>query len=166
MDFFKRLYELAEGQKLTLTVMGKNGKLTVGVLPDGIAKIQPLNVTGTPEELDAQFLDMIKAPLTEARIVSNTEEFTESLKDATAKPKPTVAAEATKKAAEKKVEPTKPKPKTPVAAKKGPEQMSLMDEIEEGTTEESEGEEQEDAEGEDLDTKTDEEEDAELTDEE
>ena len=71
MNFFKTLSEvLGEGCTATITIAQKDGIMTVGVLPgnnlvkDGAKnKIVPLNVSGTPEELDEGFIDAIAEPV-------------------------------------------------------------------------------------------------------
>ncbi len=71
MNLFKTLSEvLGEGCTATITIAQKDGIMTVGVLPgnnlvkDGAKnKIVPLNVSGTPEELDEGFIDAIAEPV-------------------------------------------------------------------------------------------------------
>lgn len=71
MNLFKTLSEvLGNGCTATITIAQKDGIMTVGVLPgnnlvkDGAKnKIVPLNVSGTPEELDEGFVDAIAEPV-------------------------------------------------------------------------------------------------------
>jgi PRTRC genetic system protein E len=118
MDFFQQLVAISEGLDLTIRIKGKNGKLTVAVLPDSIDKLQPLTTTGTPEQLDADFIGAITKPLAEAKLVVNEAEFNKSLKDAKPKdaPKPAATSKAKEKSkkpapAAKKAEKQKPEPK-------------------------------------------------------
>lgn len=71
MEFFKSINELlGEGCTLVLNVAKKGDKLTVSVLPgnplvkdNGAKNINPLIIKGTAEELDADFLGVIKEPI-------------------------------------------------------------------------------------------------------
>lgn len=142
MSFFKELSQISEGLDLTIRIKGKNGKLTVSVLPDSIDKVQPLITTGTPEMLDEKFFDSIRQPLTDAhQVVVNREEFDKSLKDAkpkaaatdnkkTSKATPKKAAKAKpekeKKAAPVKADKPKPEPKKEETKQEGPKQLSIV----------------------------------------
>lgn len=88
MSFFTELAAISEGLDLTIRIKQKNGKLTVSVLPDKIDKVQPLITTGTPEQLDAEFIGAITKPLAETKLVINQAEYEKSLK----KPAPAKAA--------------------------------------------------------------------------
>ena len=72
MSIFKRLSEIiGEGYSLNLTVQMKGSKMSVTVLPKTIMKnpgpefktMQPIVITGTPDELDIGFLAAIVQPL-------------------------------------------------------------------------------------------------------
>lgn len=71
MEFFKKINELlGEGCTLVMNVAKKGDKLVIGVLPgnplvkDVAAKnVAPLNITGTPEELDEGFIGAISEPI-------------------------------------------------------------------------------------------------------
>lgn len=71
MEFFKKINDLlGEGCTLSINVAKKGNTLTVGVLPgnpivkDAAAKhLSPLNISGTPDELDEGFLGAIEAPI-------------------------------------------------------------------------------------------------------
>lgn len=155
MDFFQQLAGISEGLDLTIRIKGKNGKLTISVLPESIEKVQPLITTGTPEQLDEQFFDSIRQPLTDAhQVVVNRAEFDQSLKDASdnksaskksvknltpevrgaekvkreaakKKSKP-AAAKPEKKAAPAKEAKPKPEPKKEEPKKEGPTQLSIV----------------------------------------
>lgn len=71
MNLFKTLSEvLGHGCTATITIAQKDGVMTVGVLPGNNLvkdsaknKIVPLNLTGTPEELDEGFVNAISEPI-------------------------------------------------------------------------------------------------------
>lgn len=71
MNLFKTLSEvLGNGCTATISIAQKDGIMTVGVLPGNNLvkdsaknKIVPLNVSGTPEELDEGFVDAIAEPI-------------------------------------------------------------------------------------------------------
>ena len=67
MGFFSELYNNIDGIDVTMSFKRKNGKITVSVLPKTTSSIAPALITGTPEELDAEFFDAIKVPLEEAK---------------------------------------------------------------------------------------------------
>lgn len=71
MDLFKTLSEvLGNGCTATITIAQKDGIMTVSVLPGNDLvkdaaknKLVPLNVSGTPDELDAGFVAAIAEPI-------------------------------------------------------------------------------------------------------
>lgn len=71
MNLFKTLSEvLGNGCTATISIAQKDGIMTVGVLPGNNLvkdsaknKIVPLNVSGTPEELDEGFVEAIAEPV-------------------------------------------------------------------------------------------------------
>lgn len=71
MNLFKTLSEvLGDGCTATITIAQKDGVMTVSVLPGNNLvkdsaknKIVPLNLTGTPEELDEGFVNAISEPI-------------------------------------------------------------------------------------------------------
>lgn len=81
-NFFKKIKELGMEQVVLEIKQDKEGKMTVFLTPKIIAKdsafekLKPLHVTGTPEELDEQYFDVITQPLQALNgIVSNVKEF-------------------------------------------------------------------------------------------
>lgn len=68
MAMFEELYALALGACLTLTISAdeKTGRMTVNVIPkarknvDESALSQPLSLTATPQEFDAEFIDALR----------------------------------------------------------------------------------------------------------
>ena len=85
---FVELNNMLNESDLQIIIKKKDGQLTVSVMPrnlqsDGKLKIQPIMITGTPEELDANFLTMINAPiLTHVRESNNIARFEKDAKDA------------------------------------------------------------------------------------
>lgn len=71
MNLFKTLSEvLGDGCTATITIAQKDGLMTVSVLPGNNLvkdaaknKIVPLNVSGTPDELDEGFVDAVSEPI-------------------------------------------------------------------------------------------------------
>jgi PRTRC genetic system protein E len=107
MELFKKMSEmLGEGSTLTITVAKKGDKLVVGVLPGNSlvkdsakGRIVPLNLSGTPDELDNGFVEAIAAPVGKASgLLSDMASFEKAQEEAKEKSK----MEAEKKAAEDK----------------------------------------------------------------
>lgn len=107
MELFKKISEmLGDGSTLSITVAKKGENLVVGVLPgNNIVKdaaksrIVPLNLSGTPDELDEGFVEAISAPIAKASgLLSDMASFEAAQEEAKAKSK----MEADKKAAEDK----------------------------------------------------------------
>lgn len=91
MELFKTLSEvIGNGCTVKITVSQKDGEMTVSVLPgNDLVKdsaknmISPLSVTGTPEELDNGFVELISAPIKKASgLLSNLEAFEKSAEEA------------------------------------------------------------------------------------
>lgn len=118
MDFFKQFSELlSEGEYATVVITKKGDKLTVSILPsndrigdEAVKSIPPIVATGTPEELDAELLSTISAPLLDALAMRTSVKDYEAAKKA--------AAEKTQKAKEEK----EAKKKAEEAAKKKEEE--------------------------------------------
>lgn len=96
MNFFQKLEQQFPDADLNIRVKTKSGSTTVSVLPVSKTEndIEPIIITGTPEELDAEFFNLIAKPIetTKAAIV-NLEEQQKSVKEATeTKPAPKPAA--------------------------------------------------------------------------
>jgi PRTRC genetic system protein E len=111
MNFFRQLAGMGNVD-VTLRIMQKNGKLTMMVLPGSASSAtMPLNFTGTPEELDAEFFTTIAPAANEvAGIVSNVDEVKEVVKK---EPEKKASTPAKKTAAPaKKPTPAKQKPKS------------------------------------------------------
>lgn len=67
MDFFKQLFAQFPDANIRMTIMGKNGKYTVSVVPGTKENnIRPITATGTPTDLDNELLAQLRVPLTEA----------------------------------------------------------------------------------------------------
>lgn len=110
MKFFENLKLTGNGQHLSIDIKEKNGKYTVMVLPKSSdqSRIQPIVVTGTPEELDEDFFKKVGPVLIESGMkLLNVEEHKKSV-------------EAASKSSDKKSssETSDKQPKGPAAAKK------------------------------------------------
>ena len=72
MDFFQKLAAIGNID-MTVRIMQKNDKLTINVMPgSGSSTMQPIVITGTPEELDAEFINTIMPQVNEvAGLVHN-----------------------------------------------------------------------------------------------
>ena len=86
--FFSELSQLmTSGSNFSLNVHSQNGKLTVSLFPklkglkdEAQNHLQPVVLTGTPEELDSGFFDAIRQPIHKATgLLSGTKVFEESL---------------------------------------------------------------------------------------
>lgn len=96
-NFFFRLQELAQGVDVTLRIKEKNGKYTILFWPEiaNANKLKVLTLTGTVEELDAEFFKTVQESMTPVQgLVTNVEEVKN---DASV-----LASEAKKAAPEKK----------------------------------------------------------------
>jgi PRTRC genetic system protein E len=113
--FFKELSEMmTAGTTLNLTVTHQTGIMTVSVLPkvkvlkdDAKKHLQPVVLTGTPEELDAGFFDTVGQPVQKALgMLSNMKSVEEALARVEAEKK---EVKEQKRAAEKQAEERKKK---------------------------------------------------------
>jgi len=82
MNFFNSISEMLNDTELQLNIKKKGDQLTVMIMPkaeikDGaIANIKPILITGSPAELDEEFLSIIHQPITTATgIMSNIATF-------------------------------------------------------------------------------------------
>lgn len=127
MDFFKLLAEKFPDVNLRITIMGKNGKITVAVVPGTKENnIRPITATGTPEELDNEFLAAIEKPIIEAGMtLQNVNEMAadiKALEDEAKKKKEDKQAAGKKKETPAKSE---PKSKTEKVKKPAPEKVAV-----------------------------------------
>ena len=85
--FFNELSQLmTPGTSVSMTVHSQNGKLTVSILPrlnglkdDAQKHLQPIVLTGTPEELDTGFFDTVCQPIQKAAgLLTGMKRFEES----------------------------------------------------------------------------------------
>jgi PRTRC genetic system protein E len=112
--FFQRLATMGN-LDMTLRIMKVDGHLTMMITPgNGVKGMKPLNITGTPEEFDRDFINSI---IPQAKnipgLITNIEQVKQS-----AAPKEKAKPATTTKAAEKKPTPTrKPKQKAVKKAK-------------------------------------------------
>ncbi len=104
-NFFTQLLATAGSLGLQITFKSKGDKITVGIFPthsdkDINEKIKPISLTGTAEELDAEFFNHLIPPLSKINgVVSNIETIDADLKKLEEQKKGKVAG---KKAAETK----------------------------------------------------------------
>ena len=94
--FFTSISQMmTESVDLTLVIRKANGQLTVSTLPkanglrdEAANHIIPLTLTGTPEEMDAEFLQHIMQPIRKATgLISNIMEFEQQADKAAANSK-------------------------------------------------------------------------------
>ena len=94
--FFTSISQMmTESVDLTLVIRKANGQLTVSTLPkanglrdEAANHIIPLTLTGTPEEMDAEFLQHIMQPIRKATgLISNMMEFEQQADKAAANSK-------------------------------------------------------------------------------
>jgi PRTRC genetic system protein E len=113
--FFKELSEvMTDGTGVSLTVHRLNGSLTVSVFPkvkglkdDAKNHLQPIVLTGAPEELDAGFFDAVRQPIQKATgLLSGMKSFEKSLARMEAERK---EAQEQKRTADKKADERKSK---------------------------------------------------------
>jgi PRTRC genetic system protein E len=104
--FFTGLSELMqEGQIVNLNLLKKGDRLLVSIMPKvrdmpeaAVKKLIPLNVSGTPAELDQGFLTAVSRPVEERfGLLTNADAFRENTKTAVSK-KPAVSTTASKDA--------------------------------------------------------------------
>ena len=101
--FFTSISQMmTESVDLTLVIRKANGQLTVSTLPkanglkdEAANHIVPLTLTGTPEEMDAEFLQHIMQPIRKATgLISNLMEFEKQADKAAANSKAAKDAKA------------------------------------------------------------------------
>ncbi|MBX3253953.1 MAG: PRTRC system protein E [Chitinophagaceae bacterium] len=114
MNFFEQLSN-AGSVDITLRIMKKNEKLTVNVMPgSGQSVTQPIIITGTPQDLDAEFFNTLYPQVEEVTgIIHNIErvksqaidrkEKSEKKPAETNPPKPSAPQKKAKEKADKKV---------------------------------------------------------------
>ena len=130
---------MADRDMITLVLTKVNGKISVSVMPtkkglkdEAKNNLSPILITGTPEELDQQFIDVIKQPLQKATgLLTNMDKFEKSMEAALSCSK--AASEAKKKEdAERKAFTDKMKKvDTMFTEKKYPEAALLLKEVSE-----------------------------------
>lgn len=138
MNFFQILEKQFPDADLTIRIKSKGGIQSISVLPVSTEEndIQPLIVSGSPEELDEQFFELIKKPLQETiTAIVNLEEQEQSVKQSASKPAPaTATANKVEKPAKKddKKAPSKkeiPAPPAKVSLFEEPEATSAPEEV-------------------------------------
>ncbi len=86
MSFFTQLAALLGQAEISLTVKGKDDKLTVMMMPKGathLEKLKPLILTASAEELDEGFFSEVGSSIEKiSGIVSNADQYEKSLNEA------------------------------------------------------------------------------------
>lgn len=112
MPMFEELYALALGACLTMTVSAdeKTGRMTVNVIPKPrkdvgeSALTQPLSLTATPQEFDAEFIDALRGfrevHQSLAKQAQATKEVIEAARSASVKKASDATSKASKPASE------------------------------------------------------------------
>lgn len=106
MPMFEELYALALGASLTMTISAdeKTGRMTVNVIPkprkgvDESALSQPLSLTATPQEFDADFIDALRGFRAAHQSLATQAEATKEIIEAARSASVKKASEATTKA--------------------------------------------------------------------
>lgn len=80
MEFFKQLAAIGNID-MTIRIMQKNDKFTINVMPgSGSSTMQPIVITGTPDELDNEFVNAIVPQVNEvAGLVHNIDSVKKNL---------------------------------------------------------------------------------------
>lgn len=136
MNFFAQLHKAGNGADLSIDIKEKNGKYTIMLLPKAgdKSRLQPLIMTGTPEELDAEFFPSVGPVLSESTMkLVNAEAFrkrVDAMADKYEKKKGNPPASAAPE--KKEVAPKKGKSPTKAAAKKAaPRKAAQVPKVEE-----------------------------------
>jgi PRTRC genetic system protein E len=83
MDFFKQMFELADGIDMTIKLKRVNDQLMVTILPDSAKNVRPLLFTAPPGDIDMQFFELIKKPMEATKaLINNVAEYEEDVKKA------------------------------------------------------------------------------------
>lgn len=109
MEFFTQINPLLQESDITITLKRAGDKISVSALPkpadtksDRFNQLSPVVMTGTPDELDAGFINAISGPIETLGLAVKADAFNDSLKQ----------AEKSKSGSEKKGE-SKPAAKKP-----------------------------------------------------
>ena len=108
MNFFQTLDQSFPDADLNIRIKAKSGSMSVSVLPVSKTEndIEPIILTGTPEDLDAQFFELVSAPVEETKAaLVNLEEHKKSIEEAKEEKKPEPKQE---KKSDKKTDSKKP----------------------------------------------------------
>jgi PRTRC genetic system protein E len=85
MDFFKQLYQLAPGADITMRIKEKSGIFSISITNNvgAIKDITPIIGSGSPEELDLKFFELVAAPIADGTArLHNLAEHQKSVLDA------------------------------------------------------------------------------------
>lgn len=157
MPMFEELYALALGACLAMTISAdeKTGRMTVNVIPkprkdvEESALSQPLSLTATPQEFDAEFIDALRGFREVHQSLSKQAEATKEVIEAARSASMKKASDATSKAskpvnATSKASTSTPTSKTappPSAPASGGGQLGLDDGMDEGDEADDQGQE-------------------------
>lgn len=113
-NFFSQFTELVPSIDVTLRIFSKDGKLTVGLFPSLKSKQKPINLAGTPQEIDENFFTDIIPKVKEVKgLVSNLDQLNKKTDDGEEDTKEKAARPKKKaKPAKKKSAGVSPRPKT------------------------------------------------------
>jgi len=133
-SFFTQISTYMEHCNLNIDMSMSGGKLTVALNPKPTAedpalkKLMPLIMSGTPEEMDAEFFEKLQSPLQAlADASNNAAEFEAALKEAESKTKAAKAAEEQKKKDQKKAKELIPQIKEAAEKEEWQEARKLLD---------------------------------------
>lgn len=109
-NFFQQIDKLFDGS-LSINLAKSGGKITVLLKPSVKSdKVKPMQITGTPEELDADFFNVAGKSLEETKgLVHNINSYETALQDAEKDTKKKVEAKTTKKTSSKSTTKTEAK---------------------------------------------------------
>lgn len=137
---FKEIANLmAERDVISLTLAKVNEKLTVSVIPiktglkdEAKNNLSPIVLTGTPEELDLEFISIVTRPLQKAAgILTNMETFEKSVEETQAKSKATTEVKKREEAEKKAFSEKFKKVETLFSEKKFAEAAILLKQVSE-----------------------------------
>ena len=133
-SFFTQISTYMEHCNLNIDMSMSGGKLTVALNPKPTAedpalkKLMPLIMSGTPEEMDAEFFEKLQSPLQAlADASNNAAEFEAALKEAESNTKAAKAAEEQKKKDQKKAKELIPQIKEAAEKEEWQEARKLLD---------------------------------------
>jgi PRTRC genetic system protein E len=122
MNFFQLLAQ-ASAQKtdLTIRIMQKETKLTINIMPGARSSFKPILITGTPQELDNEFFNVILPELNEIKgLVSNIDEVKKDIKKQLDEKSEAATKISQKKSEKKTIKKTAAKPEKKIEKEEEP----------------------------------------------